>query len=303
VLLGALLIPLFLQDGAELVARGRELLERQAFAAAERAFEDAVELDPSSSRAHYYLGVTRLRLGEAERAISALERARALSPRANGAVLFELGSALLQLTRYQEAVSVLSAASRASPGEMRFRLQLGFAYYQLVEGEKAAAEFRAVLGKEPENAAAHFYLGLSEAALGHLEAAEQSFRNALEQDATLVDARLGLARVLSQSGRRDEAKTELETVLRVFPAAAASAHNELGLIALRAGETVAAAEHFEAVLALEPEHRQATYNLSLLYRRLDLPEKAEAMRVRFEQLKTGEVKEPSLARTTSRKSR
>ena len=64
---------------------------------------------------------------------------------------------------------------------------------------------------------------MTEAALGKIEAAERSFRETLELDKTLIGARLGLARVVSQSGRRDEAKSELEKILASYPAGSVSA--------------------------------------------------------------------------------
>ena len=300
-MLALLLLAALSQNTSALVEEGQKRMREQAFAEAAALFEKAAEREPSSSRIHYYLGVTLMRLGRAEDAISSLERAAALTPRANPAVAYELGTAYLQTGQLEDAERVLRRARDAAPGETRIRLQLGWAYYQLVDGEKAEAEFRYVHEREPGNALAHFYLGLTEAALGKLEAAEHAFRKALELDNNLVGARLGLARVLSQSGRRDEAKSELEIILNSHPAGSVSAHNELGLITLREGDPDAAARHFEAVLEADADHRQATYNLSLLYRRLDRADEAEAMRARFESMKDEATDKRSLSRASSKK--
>jgi tetratricopeptide (TPR) repeat protein len=276
-------------------------------AGAVAALEEAVELDPSSSRAQYYLGVARIRLGRIEDAIPALERARELAPTRNPAVLYELGTAYLKAGRFEEAASALFAASRLAPADSAIRLQLGFAHYKLVEGEKARDEFLGVIANEPGNALAHFYLGLSEAALGKIDTAQTSFRRALELKPDLVEAHLALAQTLSQAGRYAEAERELEDLLGDLAGAssdaAASAHNELGLIRLRASDPKGAVEHFEAVLPVRPADRQATYNLSLLYRRLGRFEEAEEMRKRFEASEAEAIETRSLARTSSRPKR
>jgi tetratricopeptide (TPR) repeat protein len=292
------------QDPAAFLKRGEELLRAGHALDAEHALEEAVKLDPSSSRAQYYLGVARMRLGQVDEAIPALERARELASTPNPGVLYELGTAYVKAGRFAEAASTLGAASRLAPKDAAIRLQLGFAHYKLVDGERAREEFLSVLASEPRNALAHFYLGLAEAALGKIEEAQASFHRALERRPDLVEAHLALAQTLSQAGRYPEAERELESLLESLPAAssdaAASAHNELGLIRLRTGDLQGAVAHFEAVLPVRPDDRQATYNLSLLYLRLGRPAEAEEMRKRFELSKAEAIETRSLARTSSK---
>ena len=66
-----------------LVEEGQKRMREQAFAEAAALFEKAAEREPSSSRIHYYLGVSLMRLGRAGDAVSSLERAVALTPRTN----------------------------------------------------------------------------------------------------------------------------------------------------------------------------------------------------------------------------
>jgi tetratricopeptide (TPR) repeat protein len=294
------------QDPATVLKEGEELLRAGRLAEAESRLQEAVALAPGESRAQYYLGVVRMRLGRPADAVEPLERARDLSASVNPPVLFELGTAYLRLARYEDAAAVLGDASAAVPGDAPFRLQLGYAYYKLLEGEKAEAEFLAVLAQEPENPLARFYLGLAEAGLGKLSEAEESFRLALGARPDFTDARLGLARTLSQADRSAEARAELERVLATSPEgsdAALSAHNELGLIFLRTSDFDSARSHFEAVVAGRSDDRQATYNLWLIYSRLGLSERATEMKARFEasKAKAKENELRSLAVTSSKK--
>lgn len=292
-----LLVGLTAQDPAALLDRGRALMERQQFAEAEAVFLELTGHEPDSSRGFYYLGVARLRRGDASRAIDALEQARALGSAPNPAVLSELSAAYLQTDELHQAARVLELALEVAPEEHRLRLQLGWIYYRLVEGERAETEFERVLSRAPNHAEAHFYMGMAKAALGKLEQAETSFRQALRWNPSLSEARLGLARVLSQSGKNNQAKTILRQVVEDTPTGAAAAHNELGLIAFREGGLKAAAEHYEAVVAASPSHRQATYNLWLVYQRLGDAERAKTAKARFLAL---ERAEPSQMRSLSR---
>lgn len=292
------------QDPSSVVREGEELLRAGRLTEAESRLEEAVAIAPELSRAQYYLGVVRMRLGRPLDAVGPLQRARDLSPDPNPAVLFELGTAYVQLERYEEAAAVLGRASAARPTDTALRLQLGYAFYKLLEGERAEAEFRRVISDEPGNPLARFYLGLAQAALGKLSDAEGSFRLALESRPELTDARLALARTLSQTDRDAEARVELERVLAASPAtseAALSAENELGLVSLRSSDLDGARRHFEAVVAGRPQDRQAIYNLWLIYRRLGLDDRASAMRERFQALKDEETDLRSLARTSSKK--
>jgi protein O-GlcNAc transferase len=294
------------QDSPAALREGEELLRAGRLPEAEARLEQAVAIAPELSRAQYYLGVVRMRLGRPGDAVAPLEKARELATRDNPAVLFELGNAYVKLERYEEAAAVLSRASAAAPNDATFRLQLGYAYYKLLEGERAEAEFETVLSSEPGNALARFYLGLSQSGLGKLSDAERSFRLALDSSPELVEARLALARTLSQENRDADARAELERVLAESPrgsAPALSAENELGLVSLRASDFEGARRHFEAVVAGRPQDRQAVYNLWLIYRRQGLESQANAMKERFEALKEETTDLRSLARTSAKKNR
>ena len=142
------------------------------------------------------------------------------------------------------------------------------------------------------------YSGLARAALGRIEEAAESFQEAVRLNPSLGEARLGLARVLSQSGKNARARALLEEVLDKDPSRVGAAHNELGLITFREGDLRAAVRHFEAAVAAEPNHRQSNYNLWMLYRRLGDAERADAARSRFMALEDNDSAElRSLSRT------
>jgi len=70
----------------------------------------------------------------------------------------------------------------------------------------------------PADASAHYNLGLVYQQRGEFEAAEKSFRRAIEIDPTEVDANYQLGRMARAQGRLAEAIADFETVVRQAPA-------------------------------------------------------------------------------------
>jgi tetratricopeptide (TPR) repeat protein len=182
---------LLVQDAASLLDQGRRLLDAQNPKAAERVFRDLVAQDPGDSRARYYLGIALARQERNEEAVDAFEAARGGASRPNPSVLFELGRALSKLERFPEAERVLREATELAPEEPVFRLQLGWVYYSLLEGEKARAEFERVIAASP-SPTAFLYLGLAEVGLGRTEPAVDALREAIRRDPRLLEAHVAL---------------------------------------------------------------------------------------------------------------
>jgi tetratricopeptide (TPR) repeat protein len=264
------------------LAEGRRQLDLKRPGDAERAFREAVALDPADSASRYFLGVALRQQGKAIEAATELERARRLSPRPNPAVLYELGSAHIDLDRLDEAEEALREAARLAPGWDRIPLQLGWTFYLRVELEKAEEAFRQALAITP-SATGHYYLGLAGAGLGRLEEAEGSFRQALALDASFADARIGLGRTLLRLNRREEAASAFRDAVSSDPGKA-EAHYQLGLLSSERGDSSAARRSFEMALLANPSHQGACYNLSLLYEREGDTERARDMRARFQAL-------------------
>jgi cellulose synthase operon protein C len=78
-----------------------------------------------------------------------------------------------------------------------------------------------------------------------------------------------------RQGRADAAIARLRRVLRRDPAMT-EAHTLLGSSLLEAGQSAAAAAAFKAALALDSEHRGATFNLALAYKHMGRLDATEA---------------------------
>jgi Flp pilus assembly protein TadD len=86
---------------------GVALVEAGRAQEAEVRLARAVQADSTRAVAWNHLGVARLRQGKVEAAVPPLRQAHRLDPKDEG-VRFNLGSALVRLERYQEAVTLLS---------------------------------------------------------------------------------------------------------------------------------------------------------------------------------------------------
>ncbi len=284
----ALAVLFFLQES--LLDQGRRFLEERNPAAAEKVFRELAARDPDDSRASYYLGIALARQDRNEEAIEPLENARRAAKRPNASVLYELGTALGKLERWREAEEFLRQATELAPAEALFRLQLGWAYYSMLEGEKARTEFERVIASAP-SAMAYFYLGLTDIGLGESEAAVEALRAAVRMDPGLAEARVALGKVLARAGRDEEAEPVLLRALEL-PGIHAEAHFQLGLIAIRRGELDSALRSFEAAVDSDPGHLQAWYNRALALERLGRGDEARAAWARVAELRASGAEDP-----------
>jgi len=189
-----------------------------------RIWESAVEVSPDSTGAWNSLGVQRLAAGDFDGALAAYRRALDLDPRSWNAA-FNLGTAHLARGRERGDAALLREAERWLQHSLALRPDA-------TRSEWYLAETRFEMGRRDEAQAAFERLGGGSARLyemtryplarialarGDAAAAEARYREALEDGADPVAARLGLAQVAVFLGRRTEARHEAERALAERP--------------------------------------------------------------------------------------
>lgn len=95
-------------------------------------------------------------------------------------------------------------------------------------------------------------------------AAEDAYRQALEIDPTMVDARLNLGRLLHEAGRIVEAEGLYRSALETRPDDPTALFN-LGVALQDLGRPAEAAEVYEKALEIAPALADAHYNLAVIY--------------------------------------
>src|SRR5262245_33729499 len=91
--ISSLAVVIFAQSDATSYQEGIRLLQKQDWAGAAKALEQAVKLEPKHVEAHIALGIARLRTGNLEAGLSSFRRAVELNPSSADAH-YNLGLAL-----------------------------------------------------------------------------------------------------------------------------------------------------------------------------------------------------------------
>ncbi len=185
---------------------------------------------------------------------------------------------------------------------------LGLIAHQRGEHTRAVEQIGAAIALNADKAIYHYNLGNALAALGRAMAAAESFRRATLLDPAHIPARSNLARALAEAGRHQEAAAELRQLERLQPgpaarnalaraliryadadAAAAQGYDEAAALLQQSWQDAddpaatrlalahclqqrkrwtEAAEHYLAVLALQPGNPAAHNNLANCYNQL-----------------------------------
>lgn len=170
-------------------------------------------------------------------------------------------TALLALTYYKEsrfaqAEPLFARALEADPREIAIRPFYGWTLYSLGKLDAAEEMFRSLLGPMPDNAPAHYALGVIHRDRDEVDAARQRFettvRLAAEQDDPPMEGR---------------------------------AHARLGDLYVRLDDLETAKRELERAVELFPDEVEALFKLSRVLQRLGDPDGAAAARQRFEEAK------------------
>lgn len=188
---------------AQALARLKEaqrLMAEDEFAAAARAFQEALALDPLLFMAHYGLGRARMATKEYAAAAAAFERAR-------------------ETFHAREEENAHRRARQAAAREDRMRLlqqaiRSGRTNFDVrgVQAELAMLEAAKAVSQGPTDVPAPLSLALGSAyfRLGRLADAEREYRAALAKQPKFAEAGINLAVVLLMTGRPGDAREQLE---------------------------------------------------------------------------------------------
>ena len=116
------------------------------------AYRKAVALDSGYVDAHHNLGLALLKRGKVEEGESELRKALSID-RAYAPAYLNLARSLIGRGKHQEAAEILSAGSRAAPGDAEIQALLGEAFLRLGQKDKAIDAFERSLRLNPDQAA------------------------------------------------------------------------------------------------------------------------------------------------------
>lgn len=188
------------------------------------------------------------------------------------------------------APSATSSGGSASDPDLAFpserrgsKLRQGEAHLAAGRLDEAEAAFRGAIAERPQDARAHFDLGLTLELRGRSADAAQSYRRAISRAPAFAEALSNLGRLLRVSGRLEEATELFRRAVRANPELV-SAHLNLALALEDAEKWRLARAAYREVLRLEPTQVRGRILLGLLHLRMGEVEDARsALRAAFEQ--------------------
>ena len=237
------------QQFTRFVAEGSLALQRGDNLAAERAFREALELDPNSGQILNDLAISVARQQRETEAISLYERALHLKPgdsvtRRNLGVAYfrarqyqpalpllessaketpsfqvlELaGLDAFALDRYELAAHYLEAAHRAQPNDLETLDMLGKAYLRTKNYSGIRDVFRQIMAINPDSAAAHAMMAMAYDKLYREEDAIREFEAARVSDPTYPGIHTGLGVIYWRNDNLDAAEREFREELSRYP--------------------------------------------------------------------------------------
>jgi tetratricopeptide (TPR) repeat protein len=185
-----------------------------------------------------------------------------LHPDPRSGARYNLGLALREAGRFDEALRELERARELWPGSPDVHIQMGHARFARGDFDAARADFVEAARLAPDRADARVGLGMVYMAQGDASRASDAYRTALALDPSHVEAHNNQASLLARQGRWAEAVVHFRSA-----AEASGDHAEilvnLGTAELQTGESQAALDAYRRALALEPGLGSARYGAGL----------------------------------------
>ena len=248
-----LAVPLLLVTAGALQASGHQMSDdrlqalltdaktaerKGAFAAALVDYKQAVSLQPDVAELWANRGLMEHQCGKIQDAIESFKRALALKASLFVPNLF-IGIDLLQLKRSKEAISYLQRAEGLNTADPQAPLELGRAYADQKDANRATAEYRKVTKLDPSNSDGWFGLGLMS-----LEHVEQDTRLLIQEGKASPYVQLLTGQALGDQGRPGESVAAYRAAVAQPPVTNCGV-SEYGFALLRVGDSSGAKAAFE----------------------------------------------------------
>lgn len=237
-------------------------------------WSDTVRSLPGNAGARNNLGDALLQQGRIQDALVQYREAVRLSPGFAGARL-NLANALLKTGQPREALAESAEAVRLSPDSVRTRETFAHALAETGRLSEAIAQYEQALRLDPRAAEAHRSLGSVLLRSNRVPDAIAEYRAALRLAPEDAESHAYLGFALAKSARVAEAIAEYDEALRIAPGLI-DARVNLGSILLAGGQLRPALAQFQAAVRFGPDNAQAHQDLALTLLALGRADEARA---------------------------
>jgi tetratricopeptide (TPR) repeat protein len=148
------------------------------------------------------------------------------------------------------------------PNDARAHYNLGIVMERAGNTEGAITHYEQAIQIEPDFATAHYNLAIALQRAGRVADAIEHYAQVSRIEPDNAKAYIGLGFALAQMGHTEEAVAYFEQALRIEPDFA-EAHYNLAVAMTKLGKMPEAAEHFEQALLIEPDNADAHTGLGL----------------------------------------
>lgn len=166
-----------------------------------------------------------------------------------------------------------------NPDWMRWN-NLGIALVDQSQYEEAVAAFTEVIKLRYDYADGYTNIGLTEILWEKYASARTAIRRALTLDPNSARALYYDGLLQRRAGNTEQEIADFRRVVEMYPQSR-DARRELGISYYQQKDEHNALEQFEALQKIDPDDLSAHYNLSILYRRMGMPEKAAEQQAMF----------------------
>jgi serine/threonine protein kinase/Tfp pilus assembly protein PilF len=230
---------------------------RRALAAADdveavQLLSQAIQRRPGYFEARVLRTVRRVALGSADEALIDAEVAHSLEP-GNGIACFNLGTVLLRLERYEEAIPLLEQAVALRPEFGSAWYNLGLARDLSGNPEAAVPALKRAAELEPDDAGKWFGYAKVLNRVGQAEAAHAALEQTLEVDPNHARALFVLGTLHVRNGDCAAAVPLFERCTNLADAPAAKVWHALATASACAGQEKGARDAWEQALAIDPD--------------------------------------------------
>jgi tetratricopeptide (TPR) repeat protein len=161
---------------------------------------------------------------------------------------------------WKDGYSLWSKTLQTTPNSAVAHGNLGRAYLEQSQLDKAIHEFQATLQIRPRSHKAHYNLGLAYEKKGSMEEAIRQYENSLKLKPDYASAHFNLGNIYKHQGLLDKAILAYKNVIEIDPEDI-EAHNNLGVVYAMQEKYDSAIKAWENVLNIDPDNHSAADNI------------------------------------------
>lgn len=242
--------------------------------AAKKSYELSLSLDPKYERARINLGIVEILLGKVSSGLARCEQAIVSEPGAAKAH-YCVGLARVRQKKNDAAAAAFAKSIELFREDPMPKLELAHLHRQAKRWKEAVELYRDAVRKRPDDPNLHVHLGYCYKQLGDWIAAEVEYRKAVQKDPTSYFGHLNLGVVLVRNDKDEEAQPHYETAAELEPAAP-EPHFNLGNLHRRNGRLEEALSAYQNAVKLGPKASDHHLELARTYWRLGKRSEARA---------------------------